>query len=225
MTALLIILAVLILLALFPFGVRVTYDQDGFQAWAKAWLFSFQVYPAKPKDPDKEKQKAEKKKRKAAKKEAKRLKKEEKLAKKGKLQPEAEEKKGGNLSFLLSAISPAAHAAGRLVRKIRVKELILRVVWAAKNPADAAVGFGYANAALGTLWGILSNSFKVKKKYLSCGVDYDATSPAAILRATATIRLGQVLAVAVPLLFKLLKLRVRQNKDAAQKNDERGVET
>lgn len=225
MTALLIILAVLVLLVLLPFGVRVAYDQDGFQAWAKVACFSFRVYPAKPKDPDKEKQKAEKKKRKAAKKEAKRLIKEEKLAKKGKLQPEAEEKKGGNLSFLLSAISPVAHAAGRLLRKIRIKELTLRVIWAAKNPADAAVGFGYANAALGTLWGALSGGFRVKRKYLSCDVDYDVTSPAAILRATLSITLGQVLAVAVPLLFKLLKLRVRQNRNAARKNDERGVET
>lgn len=210
MTALLIILAVLLLLFFFPFGVRVTYDQDGLRAWAKAAFFSFSVYPPKPKDPEKEKKKEEKKRRKEAKKEAKR-------AKRAKEHQPPEEKKGGNLAFLLSALPPVARAAGRLIRKIRVRELTLRVVWAADNPADAALGFGRANAALGFLWGLLSHSFRVRKKYLSCDVDYGSTSPTAILRATVTITLGRILVVAVPLLFRIIKLRTRQTLKAEEK--------
>ena len=213
MIPLLVVLAVLLLLLFLPLGVRLSYDQAGFRAWARVACFSFRVYPPRPKDPDREARIQAKKKRKAAKK-AKKQRKKDKKAKP--TPPEEEQTPGGTLRFLFSALSPLAHAAGRLVRKIRIRELTLRVTWAAGNPADAAIGFGYANAALGILWGMLSANFHVRNPSLSCDVDYDAHSPTALFRARAVLTLGQALAVAIPLLFRLVRLRARQSDAAEQ---------
>lgn len=208
------IAAVLFLLSLLRFGGEVRYDEDGFAAWARVACFRFQVYPSKLTDEEK-----------AAKEEKKRLKEEKKKAKKAKRakkQPdtppeEAPKKKGGSLSLILKLIPPMTRAAGKLLRKIRVNDLDLQVVWGASNPADAALGYGYASAAMGTIWGPLEESFRVKRKHLACYVDYDAQKPAVLAHLTLTITLGQALAIALPLLVQILKLRVRTKDTTGHK--------
>lgn len=187
MKILLIILLFFLLLALVPLGVQVRYDQDGFFAFAKVWFVRLQVYPAKPK---RKKDKPPKKPRERP--------------------PEAEEHpKGGALDLVRAALPLVKPALAGVKKRLTIQDLELHVAWAAANPADAAMGYGSANAALGMLWAVIDQNFKVKKSRLGCSVNFDAPSPTVYLNAALTMRLGQIVTLGVPLLVKFLCNSVR----------------
>lgn len=195
MKILLIILLLLLLLSLVPLGVRVRYDQDGFFAFAKVWFVRLQVYPAKPKG------------------------KRDKPPKKPKEKPpEAEEHpKGGALDLVRAALPLVKPALAGIKKRLTIQDLELHVAWAAANPADAAMGYGSANAALGMLWAVIQENFKVKKSRLGCSVDFDEPSPTVYLNATLTMRLGQIVTLGVPLLVRFLRNSVRIKRTKNQK--------
>ncbi len=200
-----IILLVLAALALLPVGVRARYDQDGPLVLAKVWFLRFQVFPRKEK----------------------KAKKAQKLPKK---EPEtsaeddsSSEKKGGGLDAVRAALPLVKPALQGFKRRLTIQDLELHVTWAADDPADAAVGYGYAQAALGALWAVIDQNFKVKKSALGCSVDFDQATPSVYADATLTLRLGQIVTLAVPLLFKFLSNAMRIKHKKAEKNQERGV--
>ena len=201
-----VIFGILFLLALIPVGVRVRYDEDGFFAFAKVWLFRFQVFPAKEKKEKKEKPKKEKK------------------PKEEKEEPEDEEKpkkKGGSLQLVQSALPLVKPALVGLKRRLTLKNLDLHVTWAANDPADAAIGYGMANAALGSLWTVVDQNFKVKKSRLGASVDFDQSSPSVFADGTLTIRIGQILTLGIPLLIRFFRNYSRIKREQAKKTDEK----
>ncbi len=188
MKVLLIVLAVLLVLLLLPFGAAVRYSQEGFAAWVKVWFLRFQVFPAKEKKP-KRKKREKKPKKEPPPKDA----------------PAEEEKKGGSLDMIRAALPLVKPALVGLKRRLTVDDLELQVIWAAADPADAAIGYGCANAALGTLWPILDQNFKVKKSRLGCSVDFESSSPSVYLSAALSLNLWKTLTLVVPLLIRFLR--------------------
>lgn len=201
MKALGMVLLVLVLLALLPLGVRVRYDQDGFFAFVKVWFVRLRVFPAKDKKKEKKPKKPKKEK-----------------------PPVAEEHpKGGALDAARAALPLVKPALVGIKKRLTIRELELHVTWAADDPADAAVSYGYAQAALGTLWAVVDENFKVKKSRLGCGVDFDQSSPSVYADATLTMRLGQIVTLGVPLLVRFLKNSARIKGAKQEKQQERGV--
>lgn len=191
MTVLLVLLAVLILLALLPLGVEVLYKGDGLFVRAKAGPIWLKLYPSAP---DKEKKKKKKPKKEP--------------------EPEPEEaapdeaepaKKGGKLELVKAALPLLRPALAGVKRRLTIRDLELLVTWAAANPADTAVGYGYANSALGILWAVVDENFKVKRSRLGCQVDFNITSPTVYAKAVLTMNLWQVLTLALPLLIRFYK--------------------
>ncbi len=200
-----IILLVLLALSLLPLGVRVRYDKDALSVFARLWFIPIQVLPAKAK-----KDKGKKK---------------EKKPKKPKKEPEEEAppaKKGGKLDAVRAALPLVKPALLGVKKRLTIRELELFVTWAAADPADAAVGYGYAQAALGTLWAVVDQNFKVKKSRLGCSVDFDASDPTVYADATLTMRLGQIVTLVIPLLIRFLSNASRIKREAAEKSNERG---
>lgn len=190
MKVLLIVLAVLAALLLLPFGAVVRYDQAGFFAWVKVLFLRLQVFPPKEKKEKKPKEK--------------------KAAPSGQGAPQEEtppapKKKGGTLALVRAALPLIKPALVGLKKRLCINDLELSVAWAAQNPADAAIGYGYANAALGTLWAVIDESFKVKKSRLGCQVDFDSQSPTVYLNATLTLNLWKALTLVLPLLVRFLR--------------------
>lgn len=198
MKALLIVLAILLLLLLLPFGALVRYDQEGFMAWVKVLSLRFQVFPPPPK---KEKKKKGKK--------------QEPPQEKPAAPPK--EKKGGTLTLVRSALPLVGPALSGLKKRLTINNLELFVTWAGANPADAAIGYGYANAALGTLWGVIEPNFKVKKSRLGCDVDFDAPDPTVTLSALLTINLWKTLTLVLPLLVRFLRNYTRLKREQDEK--------
>lgn len=197
MIPLLVALAVLLLLALLPLGVGVLYQEGGFFLSLKIGPLSFQVYPFD----EKKKEKKEKKSKRAKKKE-------DKPARQETPPPQ----KGGALTAVKAYLPLLGPALGKIKRRLTIRLLELQVTWAASDPASAALGFGYASAVLEILWNVVSSNFKVQKNRLGCDVDFQAPQPTVYLKAGLTMTLGQLITLAVPLLFRFLSIHARLSR-------------
>lgn len=192
-----IIVLVLAALALLPLGVRVRYDEDGPLVWAKLWLIRLRLFPKK----DKQKKKPW-----------------EKKPKESEAPPEEQaKKKGGALDTVRAALPLVKPALQGIKKRLTIRELELHVTWAAADPADAAIGYGRAQAALGGLWALIDQNFRVKKSRLGCSVDFDQTAPTVYADATLTMRLGQVITLGIPLLVKFMSNVSRIKREKADK--------
>ncbi len=182
MTALiviLIILAVLFLIGMIRLGGRLKYGEAGFYVHILAGPVKLQVLPAPPRKPGKEKPKKEKK---------------PKPEKPKKPKPEG---KPGTLRRVWSVLPRILDAVGALKRKIRIDDIDLTLIWGGSDPASIAIGYGRANAALGALWPLVENNFKVKRRSFDIQMDYGRTEPAVEVTAAFTITLGQILTLAL----------------------------
>lgn len=221
---LLAVAAVFWLLGRIRLGGWVQYDEDGLLAKIIASPFRITVFPPKQLT-DKQKLKRQKKERaKRAKKEAQKAKEREKRAKqeaewREKHSGEEPEKKGGALPPVLDLLPLVSQAAGGLKKRLRIDELTIRLVWASEDPAETALGYGRANAAMGMIWPLLDHNFNVKKHDLRVGVDFTRTSTAIMCRAALTIRLGQLVSFGLRLgsRFFMIWLRSRDKARAAKK--------
>lgn len=180
MKALLIALAVLVLLGQVRIGGLAEYGAGGFLAWARLGKLRVQVFPLKRKD------KPDKKQEKKAKPPG------EKPEKPGEPVP-LTEKAGGALDYARTLLPVALDAAGSLYGKIRMDLLELELTVGAANPADAAMRYGQASAALGALWEPLTRAFHVKDGHARVRVDLDAGGMRVYGRASLSLKLGQVL--------------------------------
>lgn len=113
----------------------------------------------------------------------------------------------------------AAQAAGALRRKIRVDGLTLHITWADPDPAQAALGFGRANGALGMIWPLIDHNFRVKHHDLGVAVDFQGEKPSFYLNAALTMTVGQLLAFGLRFGGKLLMIWSRGRKVPEMKQE------
>ena len=201
MTALKVLLIVLLvfwLISLIRVGGRVRYGEAGLSAFVLAGPLKIRLFPAgsKEKKPEKKKPKKEKK------------------PKEKKPKPEGQP---GTLSRLMQLLPVVGQVCGTLKRKIRIDELKLELIWGGSDPAAAALGYGRANAALGMLWPVLDNNFKVKRRDFRIGLDYERTQPAVELEAALTFTIGQIVALGVRYGVKALIIWVRSGRPIKKK--------
>jgi len=74
-----------------------------------------------------------------------------------------------------------------------------------EDPAQAALAFGYASAAVSSLTAPLERVLRVKNKDLRASVSFEETEPRVYLKAEASIRIGQLLYLAIRLAFFYLR--------------------
>lgn len=203
---LLIVLAVLWLISLIRVGARVRYGADGLFLWVLAGPFKIRLLPA-----------GEKKKSKRKKKAAKAEKEPPAAAEEHKKEPK--EGQPGTLSRLMQLLPVAGEACGALKRKIRIDDLELELIWGGSDPAAIALGYGQANAALGMIWPILDNNFKVKRHSFQIGMDYGRTQPGVELTAALTFTIGQLVTLSIHYGVKALVIWIRSGKPARKRQE------
>jgi hypothetical protein len=204
-----VILLVLLLLGQVRVGGRAEFNAEGFFLWLRLGRFRIKILPMKPR----------------AERPAKPRK-----AKKPK-QPEPEkppvplpEKLGGALEYAKALLPVALEAAGGMWRGLRVDVLELELTAGGSDPADAAMLYGYANAALGGLWFPLTTAFRVKDGAARVKLDFDAPGMTVYGTAELSIKIGTAvwtgLRAGWHALFRVLaakkrlKLKRRQRKAA-----------
>lgn len=197
---LLIILLVFWLISLIRVGGRVRYGEAGLFAFVLAGPLKIQLFPAKPKEEKPKKKKPKK----------------EKKPKEKKPKPEGQP---GTLSRLMQLLPVVGQVCGALKRKIRIDDLKLDLIWGGSDPAAIALGYGQANAALGMLWPLFDNNFKVKRHSFQIGMDYGRTQPAVELEAALTFTIGQILTLAVHYGVKALIIWVRSGRPVKKRQE------
>lgn len=180
MKVLLIVLAVLFLIGQIRVGGLAEYSAGGFLAWVRLGKLHIQAFPLKKKD-------------KPAQKQAKKAKPPKEKKEKPKAEAPLTEKAGGALDYARTLLPVALDAVGSMYSKIRMDTLELELTVGAADPADAAMRYGQASAALGALWEPLTRAFHVKDGRARARVDFDAQEMTVYARASLSLKIGQIL--------------------------------
>lgn len=181
-------------LAILPVGVRVCYNADGPLVKLVLGPVKLTLYPRPKKEGKKPKQKE------AAKEDVSHRKEQpekENLPKPP--QPPAEQKqkkeKGGSLTDFLPFVKLAFDFLGDFRRKLRMKELYLRLILASSDPADLAINYGKTWTAVGNLLPALERWFVIRKRDVEVECDFTASETKVIARVEITVTLGRLLSL------------------------------
>ena len=189
-------------------GGRAEFNAQGFFLWVRLGRFRIRILPAKPKEEKPKKQKKPKQKKEPS--------------KPKKEKPPLPEKIGGALEYAQALLPVALEAAGGMWKGLRVDTLELELTAGGPDPADAAMLYGQANAALGALWRPLTKAFHVKDGAARVRLDFDAPGTTVYGQASLSIKIGTVtrigLRAGVKALFGALaarkRLKTKQRKAA-----------
>lgn len=198
----LITVAILILLALLPLGVKIAYDSDGLVLKIVLGPVKLTLLPRKEKTPKKKGDSAKGKNAEPQKRQEDSLPQppqapKAKVAKK--------ETKGGSLTDFIPLVKVALDLLRDFRRKLRLDDLYLRLVLASSDPCDLAVNYGKTWAAIGNLMPVLETLFVIKKRDVEVECDFTASETLVIARVEITITLGRLLALLAVYGFRGLK--------------------
>ena len=195
MTALWIILAialVLTVLNLLPVGVDAAYADEAFSLAARIGPFRLRLLPkppdAKPKKKKPQKPKKEKPKKKSA---------------------------SPDIRTILVLAKLGLQALNRFRQRLRVQLLRLVFVSGAPDPYDTALAFGCVNAALGALTPLAERTLCIDERDIQTGVDFQAGQPRIDARIVCTIRIGQIVAIALAFGVGFLKQKMHSKQARA----------
>lgn len=180
--------AVVLLLAILPLGVFVSYDEDGVVVKIVAGPVKITLFPR----PKKEKKSEKKSKKKTSASPA------EQLPKPPQPPKQIPEKKnGGSWTDFLPLVQVALDFLGSFRRKLRINQLELKLTMAGDDPCDLAVNYGRAWAAVGNLMPQLERLFVIKKRNIEVTCDFTASQTLVKFRSEVTITLGRLVSLAV----------------------------
>lgn len=191
-----VILAIIVLIMLIPVGADIAFENSELRVSAKACGVLMPIYPKPP-----EEKKAEKK---------------EKAAEEATEEKPAEEKKTRSLpkfnkEELLELAKAGIGAVGKFGRKVKVDRFLLHYVAAGRDPYNTAMTFAYVNAALSTLAPMCAKRFTVKDCSVWTDVDFTRDDMQLDFGLAMTIRIGQIMGIALGVGFKALGI-LRRNK-------------
>lgn len=206
------VVLILLLLGQVRVGGRAEFNAEGFFLWVRLGRFHIKILPMKPREEKAEQPKKPKKQKKPKK-------------------PKAEkppaplpEKLGGALEYAKTLLPVGLEAAKGMWRGLRVDSLELELTAGSGDPADAAMLYGQANAALGALWYPLTRAFHVKEGSARVKLNFDAPGMTVYGTAELSIKIGTAVWIGLragwKALFgalaarKRLKLKRQQRKAA-----------
>lgn len=195
-----IVALVLFLVGQIRVGVRAEYNAQGFLAWLRLGPLNIKVFPLAKKEKKKPKKKKEKPPKPAGEKPKKPAEARpekpagEKPGKPAEEKPQksALEKAGGALDYAMALLPIALDAAAQFGRKLQIDVLRLELTAGAEDPADAAIRYGQAVAALGAFWTPLTHAFRVKDGEARALVDFGSSSMTLYGAAALSLKIGQI---------------------------------
>lgn len=200
-----VVLAILFLVGQVRVGVRGEYTARGITAWIRLGPVRLKVWP-----------------RKAAKERPAREKKAQKP--KQDSHKETPAPAGGALEYVRELLPLALEAAGQFRQKLQVDHLELVLRAGAHDPADAAMVYGYANAALGGLWLPLTEAFHVKDGRARAELDFESEHTTLYALGAMSIKVGQALWLGLYFGLKgLSKLAAVKGRRSAREKERKAV--
>lgn len=186
------IVLVLFLLGQVRVGCRAQFNAEGFFLWARLGWIQIKILPMKRKE-EKQSQKPKEPNQKRPPK-----------PKEEKPPIPLPEKLGGALEYARALLPVVLEAAKGLWRGFRIDVLELELTAGSSDPADAAMLYGQANAALGALWYPLTRAFHVKDGAARVKLDFDAPGMTVYALASFSLKLGNIVWVGLRAAVKAL---------------------
>ena len=205
-TALWILLAAVLFLIAFNLlrvGVDAEYDGESLFLRVKAGPVKLTILPKK------EKPEKPKKKKKA------------KPTKEDGETPKKEKKSPLTLPTLLKLVRPALEAVGALRRKLSVDLLRLHARVGTSDPCNTAMTFAYLQSAVYGLQPLVERALNVKERDVWLTPDFTNDTIDAEGRLIGTIRIGQIVWIALVLGWKALPVILRQRKKNRERKESR----
>ena len=116
---------------------------------------------------------------------------------------------------LLPLAKLGLQALDRFRQRLRVQLLRLVFVSGASDPYDTALAFGYVNAALGALTPLAERALRIDERDIQTGVDFQAERPRIDARIVCTIRIGQIVIIALAFGAGFLKQKMHAKQARA----------
>lgn len=219
--------SILFLLAILPLGVRVHFNAEGLNVKLVIGPVRIQLVPAKKKRKKKKEnpEKQEKQKKTETKTEEKvKPAKQVGVANPPKPDVPSEKKEqGGSILDFLPLVKTLFEFLGDFRRKLRIRNLQLKLIMAGGDPYNLAVNYGRAWAAVGNLLPKLEQWFVIKKRDIEVECDFVAAKTTVIAHMDLRITLGRLLAAAVKFavkaLIKFLKIKKKRKGGAVNEPD------
>ena len=215
-------LGVLILFAMLPLGVSVQYAADGALVQVIVGPVKITIFPKPKKEEKPKKEKKERKSKKAAKETSPQQEGKKESVQTDKPQEGTTEKKasGGPITDFLPLVKTVFEMLGVFRRRLRVNVLEVKVIMAADDPADLAINYGRAWAAIGNLQPKLEQFLVIKKRKIEVECDFTTSQTLINSRLDLTITLGRLLATVVvygvKALVQFLKINKKRKGGAAK---------
>ena len=198
-----VIVSILVIIILLRFGVIVEFDENGFNVRARAGLLTIRIIPQRKLSPEGAKKKAAKKAKRKAKKKEKRLKQKAKKA--------TDAARPGLWEVFLSTLSAARETFRRIKRRLLIKELTIHYTSGGKDPSMAAMSFGAANAAIGSIVPVLERSFRIRRRDLRASIDFDSDKQMVYFKAVISLAVWEAVYISFAMLPAIIKLISRKD--------------
>ena len=179
----LIALGILFALAILHVGVFVSYDSEGPLACLVIGPFKVRLYPTNPQKNEKKK-KAENK----------------QTSIKNTSDGTKDKKKkqsGGSWKDFIPLVRVALDFLASFGRKLRVKQLYLKIIMGGGDPCDLAVNYGKAWTAIGSLLPLLENVFTIQNRNLEVECDFTAEETLVVARLDLRIAIGHLIGISL----------------------------
>ena len=120
-----------------------------------------------------------------------------------------------DIRTILTLAKLGLQALDRFRQRLRVQLLRLVFVSGASDPYDTALAFGYVNAALGALTPLAERALRIDERDIQTGVDFQAERPRIDARIVCTIRIGQIVIIALAFGAGFLKQKMHAKQARA----------
>lgn len=228
MIVLIIIIAILLLIFVVPYGVDVAYESGVLRLGVKAGLFRFWLLPKKHKTEKQLKRQQEKDEKKRARQEAKVAQKAAAKAEQEKNQTQTvKPRKSLDIQFILALVKMGIRAVRRFFRSFAIDFLRLHYVAATSDPYDTAVQYSYICGALAALPEIAGDVIRVRKKDVQVGMDFTVEKPTVAARIVVSLQLYKIVCVAAAFAVEFVQWKMKHRDPkagASERKDDNGRE-
>ena len=215
----LITLGVLVLLAVLPLGVSVRYNSDGVLVRIVLGFLRITVFPLPKKEKKQKTNRPAPESQQPAQPPSETLPENPAPPQKPK-EKKPKEETGGSLLDFLPLVKLVFRFLGDLRRKLRLDVLELKLIMAGGDPANLAINYGRAWAAVGNLMPQLERFFVIKKRDIEIECDFTASQTLVIARLDLTSTLGRILSLvllyAIRALCEFLKIKKKRKGGAVK---------
>lgn len=190
----LITIAILFLISIIPLGVYAQYDADGVLVRIVVGFLRYTIIPFSKKKSTKGTVSASKKKNTSRKTPVK------KQSASG-----SQNQKGGSWKDFLPLVRIGLDFLNTFRKKLRVKQLFLKLFLAGDDPCDLAINYGRAWAALDNLLPMLERVFVIQKRDLEVECDFFNDETMIIARLEITVTVGRLIIMSAKYGYLVLK--------------------